>query len=62
MKIVKKSEIGYAKRHNSKPEKRKFFFENYEKDSIINVTETAKSLGVSRTIIYKWMNQINSEK
>jgi transcriptional antiterminator len=56
MKIFKKQK----KTHNSKPEKRKFFFNNYEKNSEINVTKTAESLEVSRRTIYNWMQEINS--
>lgn len=39
---------------------KEFFKENYVKGSKINVTETAKSLKVSRKTVYNWMNEINN--
>ena len=58
MQIVKKRIV-----HNQADEEvRSFFFKNYKKNEVINVSETAKSLGVSRVTIYKWMKQINSKE
>lgn len=38
---------------------KEFFFNNYKKGESINILKTAKSLGVSRTTLYKWIKEIN---
>jgi phage antirepressor YoqD-like protein len=45
-----------------KKDKKKFFFDNYKKGDLINVTKTAESLGVTRKTIYSWMRIVNSQK
>jgi len=40
---------------------KKFFVENYKKGEEINVSLTAKSLGVSRRCIYNWINEIKNK-
>lgn len=53
MKIIKretpKSEIESSK---------KFFFENYDPEIEINISETARSFGVSRPTLYKWIKEM----
>lgn len=44
--------------NRKKTEAKKFFFENYSKDVKINISATAKSLGVSRLTIYRWIKEI----
>lgn len=45
--------------HGSDP--KRFFFKNYDPDVKINVTETAKSLGVTRVTIYNWIKEFKAK-
>lgn len=42
------------------PSAKKFFYTNYKKNSKINITKTALSLGVSRQTLHNWIKDINS--
>lgn len=41
---------------------KKFFFENYKEDMVLNVTATAKAIGVSRQTVYNWIQEIKDRK
>ena len=41
-----------------KPGAKEYFFNNYDPEADINKLATAKSLGVSRQTIYRWINEI----
>lgn len=41
---------------------KKFFFENYKDDMVLNVTATAKAIGVSRQTVYNWIQEIKEAK
>jgi len=61
MKIVKRDKNFSDNYGISREKERAFFFKNYKKGDRLNVTETAKSLGVSRRTIYNWINEINNQ-
>ena len=42
--------------------KKEYFFENYDKNVDINVQATARSFGVSRVTIYRWIKEFNQEQ
>lgn len=42
-------------------EAKEFFFKNYKKGSVIDITKTARQLGVTRQTLHNWINQINNK-
>lgn len=55
-------EIVPSKRKKTNPEAKEYFFNNYDSEVDINKVETAKSLGVTRQTIYRWINEIKRNK
>lgn len=47
---------------SNQKEAKAFFVENYEKGMILNVTATAKALGVTRPTIYAWIKEIEENE
>ncbi len=47
---------------SNQSEAKAYFVENYEKGMILNVTATAKALGVTRPTIYAWIKEIKENK
>lgn len=47
---------------SNQSEAKAFFVENYEKGMILNVTATAKALGVTRPTIYAWIKEIKESQ
>lgn len=55
-------EIVPSKRKKTNPEAKEYFFNNYDSEVDINKVEIAKSLGVTRQTIYRWINEIKRNK
>lgn len=47
---------------SNQKEAKAFFVENYQEGMILNVSATAKALGVTRPTIYAWIKEIKENK
>lgn len=56
MKLVERKTKGWSSTSKAKS----FFFENYKPGFKLNVSETARSLGVTRVTIYNWIKEIKA--
>lgn len=58
MKLIKR-EGNYT---SNQREAKAFFIENYKKGMVLNITATAKALGVTRPTIYAWIKEIEENE
>ena len=47
---------------SNQKEAKAFFVENYQEGMILNVSATAKALGVTRPTIYAWIKEIKESQ